>query len=405
MDTTSIVKYHYIHYAYSDFFRAILDYIDELYPRFHWKVITTYQKAVEYLSKKAQYGREVDQPNVPALVLDPSGEIIPDDISGRFLWRYPYMMPDFAFKLFTPIYQDANVIITPCFSRFKGEVQVYALLSSIYEYLDFKNLVNIYWAGPDRYFYPFWLHSYIILPKDVYEYHYHNPYTGVDYDVNIPQISTQLVKTTNINEVVYPFRVRPRFKITNVTDASQRLGGADNLPEWRLNITMDYEIELPTYLVIKTDWMPKYINLDIRSGSTYTYYENDYDKNHIPSVMFGAHYEGDFNMLDGTSTDLILPTDMTAVDEYNREFKIRYYHIVTKEQAEDLEDLRIRVPEQISDLNLFLLRYKSIILNYEDDYYTEDDGWILVIRKSVGYKEGDIIELFMYSYTWRTPLT
>jgi len=401
MDNTSVLKYHFIHYAYSDFFRSILDYIDDMYPRFNWKVITTYQKAVEYLSKKAQYGREVDQPNAPALVLDPKGDINTDDISGKFLWRYPNMIPFFASKLFDPIYRDENVEITACFSRMKGEVEVYAILASIYEYLDFKNMINLFWAGSDRYFNPFWLHSYIILPPEVYNYNYTNEYTGENYYVNIPDISNILVRTTNRNEVVYPFKTKPRFKITAASDASQRLGGTDNLPEWRLNLTIDYEIELPTYLVIKTNWMPKYINLNIECGSTYSYNGNDYDVNHVPSVMFGSNYEGDFNMYDGTSTTLILPTEMVETEENTRTFKIRYYHIVTKSQEQSDTDLYISVPEEITDVNLLILRMKDRILRYMDDYEIIDDGKIVVVKKSVGYKEHDVIELFIYQYKSR----
>ena len=46
-------RYHFIHNVYANFFKDMLDYFSTtLYPRFEYRVVATYDKAVEYLSKR-----------------------------------------------------------------------------------------------------------------------------------------------------------------------------------------------------------------------------------------------------------------------------------------------------------------------------------------------------------------
>ena len=53
--------YFFVHNVYANFFKDSLDYFaGHLWPRFEHRVVATYDKAVEYLTKKDQYGREVD---------------------------------------------------------------------------------------------------------------------------------------------------------------------------------------------------------------------------------------------------------------------------------------------------------------------------------------------------------
>ena len=131
--------YNFVHNPLSDFYRSMLDYFCVLYPRFQWKVIGTYQKAVEFLNKSQQYGRETDQPMLPAILLNPSGEFMIDDIAGKFLWRFPDLGLGFAATgAFDPIYQDTNVKIVLCWSRLKGELIFSFLPASYYEYMDMK---------------------------------------------------------------------------------------------------------------------------------------------------------------------------------------------------------------------------------------------------------------------------
>ena len=63
------------------------------------------------MTKKEQYGREVDKPILPSLVLNPSGDFGLDDANStaRQLWRFPNLAPGLADMLYEPIYQDSHI--------------------------------------------------------------------------------------------------------------------------------------------------------------------------------------------------------------------------------------------------------------------------------------------------------
>ena len=101
--------YFFIHNVYANFFKDSLDYFSlHLYPRFEHRVVGTYDKAVEYIQKVCQYeGREIDRPQLPALILNPSGDFeLADTIAGgRQLWRFPNLAPGMIKRIFDPVYQ------------------------------------------------------------------------------------------------------------------------------------------------------------------------------------------------------------------------------------------------------------------------------------------------------------
>jgi ketosteroid isomerase-like protein len=68
-------RYHFIHNVFANFFKDTLNFFSEcLYPRFEYTVVGTYDKAVEYIVKQCELGREADRPTLPALILNPTGD-------------------------------------------------------------------------------------------------------------------------------------------------------------------------------------------------------------------------------------------------------------------------------------------------------------------------------------------
>ena len=127
-----------------------------MWPRFEHRVVATYDKAVEYLTKKDQYGREVDKPQLPAMILNPSGEfdLAEATAGGHQMWRFPNLSPGFAKRLFIPIYKDENMYITVAFMRIQGDIELLMLLNSFYEYCDLRMLFLNVFGGFDRWIDP-----------------------------------------------------------------------------------------------------------------------------------------------------------------------------------------------------------------------------------------------------------
>lgn len=397
---TTRYNYFWIHNVFGHFVKDTMDYFaDYLYPRFSWKVIGTYDKAVEYLNKQIQYARETDQPMLPALVLDPSGDFEFDETYGKMLYRFPNLAPGFAKYLWTPIYQDQNILITVGFGRVIGEFNFTAILSSFYEYTDMRVFLNMIFGGKDRYIYPRWFNSFIILPEEIYNYEYTNDATGEHYTINIDESYNQLVKTTNTNEVVYPCRIRPKYRLTSLSDSSTKLGGVANLPDWKLNFTLSYEIEIPTYLVLETDYLAEKLSVNIGYESCYTANQiySDVSENPASIESFDSNVA---HGLDSTSnTEITFPTEATIDNKKSRIFKTRYYHIVTQSEVDSTTVVEITIPEVVLDRNLLRLNGKYGNLAYGDHYTINNEGTILTINKEhVTLELGDILEIYIYGY-------
>lgn len=403
-------NYVFIHNVFGNFYKDLLDYFsDYLYPRFEWKIVGTYYKAIEYLQKNSQYGQEVDQPNLPALILNPSGDFGLDETYGKMLWRFPNLYPGFIKRVFAPIYQDSNVVLTIGFSRVKGECEFIAMVPSYYEYLDVKMYLFLIFGGMDRYIYPRYFNSFIILPPEVYNYEYNNPITGVHYKINIPDLTDKLVKTTNRTEKVVPCRIKPIFKLTNISDTSTRLGGVDRLPEWRLSFTVEYEVEMPSFMVIETDYLAENIKYSLRYGSAYSA-NQDYNSGSMVGVYNIPEAENweqaylDSGLVDGTSGVYIEPNKPENCNQSRKEKQIsnRYFHVITQADVDATNVVEINLLEQVTDPDLITVTGKYGRMLYGDHYVLSDSGHKITIYKEyVSIKLDDLIEIYTYKLIWQ----
>ncbi len=392
----TIYHYEFVHNALGAFYKDTLDYFaDYLYPRFNYKTMGTYHKAVEYLKEKQNLGREMDKPNLPAIILNPSGDFNFSENGGRQFHRFPNLAPGIIDRLYDPIYQDENMKVTPGFSRLKGEIELIILLNSIYEYIDLRFFLLQIFNGPDRKIYPRYFNSFIIIPDELYNYQYTNEYTGVTYKINWPSagVTKELIKTTNQEEYIYPVTIKPWYVLTSMTDASTKYGGTDNLSDWRLSVTIEYEIEIPSYLILKSDYLAKNLNLNIKFGSAYSAYP-EYQP---PQTRIINTYSWETG-LDSTS-DSDIELDSTAYISYEKtvEYKTRYYHIITQYEADSTSNIIISIPEIIDDNQLILINSGSGLLSYGDHYIIDESGTLLEIKiENVELETGKIIEMYIY---------
>lgn len=396
--------YFFIHNVYANFFKDSLDYFSlHLYPRFEHRIVGTYDKSVEYIQKECQYDREVDKPMLPALILNPTGDFDLADGSagGKQLWRFPNLAPGLIKRLFDPVYQDANTQVTVGFIRMQGDIELLMLLNSFYEYCDLKMLFMQVFGGTDRWIYPDFFTSFVILPEELINYQYSNPYTGLTYKLDWESAGAydKLVRTTARNELVIPCNIKPTYKLTGFNDASTRYGGVDALADWRLGATIKYEIEIPSYLVLQSDWLVEQVSINILSGSAYSAYSN-YD---VPTFMINRTATKDWG-LDETSNSTIdvdgeCVTDTAAI-EVEYEYHTRYFHIITQAQADSLIDVPIAIPEQIDDLNGFIVNSKYGEMSLGDHYTLINNGNTLLIDiDTVDLELGMVIELYVYKRT------
>jgi len=394
----SASSYHFIHNTYAHFFKDTLDYFAEyLYPRFEHTVIGTYDKAVEYIIKKTEYeGREIEKPRLPALILNPSGDFSVAD-TGLQLYRWPNIAGGMVSRMWNPIYQDKNVKVTPAFTRITGDIELLILLPSFYEFCDVKMMLLQIFGGMERYIYPIFFHSFIILPTDIYSYEYENDVTGLTYKLNWEEAGStdELVKTTNRTEHVFPCRIKPIYKMTGLSDGSTRYGGADRLADWRLSVTISYQVEIPSYLMIESDYLADHIKCNINYGSAYS--ENSsYNSDKIP-VNIQAIRTSWSSGLDETSSSTLDMDSTAEVEVRDLVFRTRYYHVVTQAEADSTSNYTIALPETITDIDLIRLQSKYGEVPYGDYYTLVNSGNAIEINvTTTDFSAGEILEIYVY---------
>ena len=438
-------RYHFIHNVFANFYKDVLDWFSlTLYPRFEYRVIGTYDKAVEYIQKQCQYDRETDMPMLPALVLNPSGDFEPADANagGAQYWRYPNLTPTLIKRLFKPIYKDQNVVVNAAFIRIKGEIELIMLLNSFYEYCDIRMLFINMFGGMNRIIYPRFFSSFIILPDSFKTYDYDNEYTGLTYNLDWDTAGAYdlLVRSTARNEVVLPLNVKPQLALQSLTDASNRYGGADGIAEWKLGATINYEIEIPNYLIIESDYLAKEMDIEIRYGSVYSEY-NDFqppderilsncswswglnemtntpDKLDIPLTPENIQYQDTLFTIDTENNCYRLNIDATSASSLkvvgDFEYNSRYFHEVSADDMAAISDgtsfLYINLYDATSveptTIDFPIVFPKILIVNsrygelkYGDHYELINNGTTLMIKTNdtVTLEEGMFLELLIY---------
>jgi hypothetical protein len=391
-------RYHYyfIHGVFGNFYKDVLDYFVYLYPRFDYTVVSTYSKAVEYLNKKNKLGRENDKPNLPALILNPSGEFEPADISGKQLHRYPNLAPGINKNLYEPIYQDKQMIIYPGFSRIKGEIEIVTLFDSFYEYADYKTFMIQIFGGLDRPIWPSFFNSYIIIPDELVNYKYHNEYEGITYNIDWESAGAyeKLIRSTNKTELVVPLVVKPIIKMTGMSDGSNRYGATDDLADWRLVLSLEFEVEMPTFMNLESDYLLENINFDFRFSSAFSIYNNE----NIPvnKNVIKTHYD---ILMDSTSNDLNYSFEDTTseiVYDVDLVLKNRYVHIITQDEATSESNVEIQLEENIDDINKLIVNSKNGIMNYGSHYEISNENILVLKIDNMSLLKDQIIEIYIY---------
>jgi len=409
-------RYHYdfLHNVFGHFYNDTMEYfstyLEEAGRKFDYKVIGTYDKAVEWLNKNAQYGREIDMAMKPALILNPSGDFAFDEaISGAVqLWRFPNLAPAFIKRLYEPIYQDTNLIVTPGFSRIKGEIEFLALINSFYEYVDLKMYLLLIFGGMGRPIYPRFFNSFIILPQALIDYEYEFE-DGTKYKIDWVTNGAydQLIRTIDKRRLVYPCQIRPRYKLTAMTDASSRLGGIEGLPDWRLAWSIEYEVEIPTFMLLDSDYLAENIHFEFRYGSCYSA-NNLTDTPPVNKMIFDTHWDV-FN--DTTSAlginisdERKTPTELEASEAeiiYKAEavFKTRYYCPISsvEEQSSSFDIIVNEILPNRYFINMFGPKGE---LEYGDDFeiVSSNDGTSVIAINNIELKlkDEDFLELYVY---------
>lgn len=258
-----------IHNIFGSFFSGVLNWFSsDFYPRFNYKVIGTYSKAIEYFKKLKTQGNENLKNLLPSITLDPMLDFSNAEQGGRFLWQHSRYAPGIGIRVWPSIdLKEQDILITPVYSRYQGTYEVTFWLSSIYELMDFRVSLLQFCGGFNRWCRPeiFW--TYLMLSEDVSDYEKQDG-TKIDWGNTLSDIIH--VQTINKHKRVIPINLHPIWRLESFSDSSTKFGG-DSITEYKLSASFTYEVNIPTYVVVSENVDPT-LTLNLSLGNTYTKY-------------------------------------------------------------------------------------------------------------------------------------
>ncbi|MCK9556213.1 hypothetical protein M0R36_10445 [bacterium] len=249
---------HFISNILGTFHQSMLDFfLDVFYPRFKIGIMTTADNTIFQITKYYEnMGREITGIPLPCVSLDPTGDLDNDERTN-YLWRYSNFGGGFGGHLYDPIYEDEYVKITPVYNRYKGTYTVYMFLSSMDEMLDMKLKLIQYFGGKDRYFSPDYIHSYLHIPAPIVEYRYVNDVLNIDQQLawNTSLLEKRLFRVIAKDVYAHPITLNPLIRMSGTPSPSaNKFGDSNNIPDYRLETTFEYEMDLPVHLVTRVDY-------------------------------------------------------------------------------------------------------------------------------------------------------
>ena len=351
----------FVHQCFMSLFNGILNWVgDVLYPRFKYKVITTYDKAIEVFTKKMQNKDGMTQaPFLPALTLDPMLDFSNEERAGRFLWMFKNL--DSSSRMWNKIkLTDQGVSITPMFTRYQGTVELTCWMTSIYDLIDFRTTLIQYCGGYQRWIRPELFTTHLILPKPLIES------SGPDGKINWDGINPEIITltTTDTQEYALPFHLDAIWRLDSFSDATNKMGG-DQIAEYKCTANLTWECNIPTFIRVENYQYPiEEISMNVGLTPTQAKYPRKmsfpmYSKlNLYREIVPFSKIMPIYNIVNNDAIPLIkLQDDMCY--SYPEKYQVWDHYVIGK--ILDIEKLKCE--DDIDNINSIL-----IIDKYNEEY-------------------------------------
>lgn len=237
----------YVHDSFSSMFRGMLNWIQDGFDkRFNYKVMATYDKAVQFFNQKKQSKDGNVSANIlPSVTLDPNLDFVNEERSGKFPWMFPNLDNVHGRYFNDKIdLKEQGVTISIMRTRYGGTCDITFWLQSIYELMDIRTKLIQYCNGIGRWIRPdfFWTH--VILPKEIIEF---DRYDGKKLDWSATPVEIIQLATTNSSEYAISYPLNAIWRLDSISDGSTKYG-ADQLTEWKMTATFTWECDIPTFI-------------------------------------------------------------------------------------------------------------------------------------------------------------
>lgn len=260
--STELYNLFFVNNSLGTFYKSMLDFFEkDFYHRFKLGTISTYDRSIQIFKQYLKdNNKDTYAISLPAVSLEPSADIDIDE-KTNFLWKYQNLSGGFGKYLYDPIYEDDKVKIYPIFNRYVGNFTVHMFLNSIYEFTDLQIRSLQYFGGKNRPMKINFISTFMHVPIDIVQYEYENDVLNIkrSLDWSTTPIKYDIMSSTGRNEFLYPMQLEPIIKLTGLSSNVNSRSGQGEISEFKLDLSFEYEIEVPGFLVIETDY---HVNID-----------------------------------------------------------------------------------------------------------------------------------------------
>jgi len=362
------------HIHLSSYIRLFLNYYTSqvLWGSPETVVCGNYSKVLQYVLDYKT--RNLDSPVYP--IVSGTFQLTTLDEKTDFNWRHGTRGTTyFSSLMHDPIFEDPHVQITPVYSRHMGTSEVIVMAHSSPELQDF-HMVTMQWFDLNRWFLLPEFETNLLIPVELIMYQYKNDPGSYQYIIDWAgtELDQQLIRSMDQTHYVFPLKSKPMIRIASISEGTTYYGGGE-LDDHRLNITFEWDIELPAFITLNTDYKID----DIKTV-----------------IMINGEIDSDFDYPDTGGTISLgdsLIENMQVTHSY-----LTFHNIVIPEDLDKDQTIDLALPLPVTP------NRKIVIVSYwgpmqeDDEWSFVDDSTIRLGNGHIKFNKDDYIQVFYYEH-------
>ena len=263
----SVSRVNFSSSTISAFAKVVKDFIHfKVYPGFKGMIYASYNKGLQTIIQRSETAKDgVIDYGLPIFNYDIQLDGITPE--GNSYWRNSSLMVNPARALYKPFYQDKDIEMRIVYRRMKGNIPMNIYCSSQPEEFDIQMAFTDALQSGNR-----WIvlpvRSYTIIPSEFL-------FTSIDgktmtKSITEGEIIQDFIKPINRREYFVYTNSAPLVRLTSLTPSNSLYGGT-SLPEFLLTGSLEFEIEIPQYVMTHSvSW-----KVDLQFNMGFDYYDEE----------------------------------------------------------------------------------------------------------------------------------
>lgn len=251
------------HQSIGPFISCLKNYFYEKVHPFNYVVTGTYQKAIQLIEQKKNQPEITKMGNLsPILVFTPQ---LTEPVSNLdFDWKYSNLSPYLVRLNQQPIFEHNGNMLSVITRRMAGIVDFKVFCDSMMEMHDiYFNILDAF-RGLNRITLINFVRQYLVVPSEITLFTDEHNTIAINWEDTT--LNNIYFPGINKDKFYLPMHTVPFITLQSASDSSAFLGG-DGLPDYSLQGTISFELEVPALLVLETAM--RIIAVDATIGTTY----------------------------------------------------------------------------------------------------------------------------------------